>query len=207
MMGDEAHFHLSGQVNKQNMRFWGSENPPIAYASELHPRKVTVWCGVTSERIIKPYFFEDCDENAVTVTGERYRKMLENFVWPEIANMSGYCWQQDGATAHTARATMQMLSGMFQDRIISRNSDFPWPQRSPNLTAPDFFLCGHFKEKVYLNKPPAIQQLKANIQTEIHSIQLQMLRITMENTVKRAGVCEAEMEVIYATLFSIHRSK
>ena len=72
IMGDEAHFHLNGHVNKQNMRFWGTENLQIAYASELHPRKVTIWCGVTSERIIGLYFFEDPDENAVTVTDERY---------------------------------------------------------------------------------------------------------------------------------------
>lgn len=192
IMGDEAHFHLNGYVNKQNMRFWGAENPRIVHESELHPSRVTVWCGVTSERIIGPYFFEDPDENAVTVTGERYREMLVNFVRPEIANMVGYWWQQDGATAHTARATMQMLTVMFQDRIISRTADFPWPPRSPDLTAPDFFLWGHLKEKVYANKPRTIQQLKANIQEEIHAIQPQILRTVMENAVQRARVCEAE---------------
>ena len=89
-MGYEAHFHLHGHVNKQNMRFWGAKNPRIAHASELHPRKITVWCGITSGIIIGPYFFEDPDENAVSVTGERYNQMLENFVQPEIANMAGY---------------------------------------------------------------------------------------------------------------------
>ena len=68
--------------------------------------------------------------------------MLENFFQPEIANMSGYWWQQDGATAHTARATMQMLTGMFQGRIISRNSDFSWPPKSP-----DFFSMGTSEKK------------------------------------------------------------
>ena len=66
-MGNEAHFHF---VNKQNMRFWCTENPQIDHATKLHTRKVIVWCGVTSERIIGPYFLEDPDENAVTVTGE-----------------------------------------------------------------------------------------------------------------------------------------
>ena len=56
------------------------ENPQIALASELHLRKVALWCGVTSETVIGPYFFKDPDENAGTVTGEQYRKMLENFV-------------------------------------------------------------------------------------------------------------------------------
>ena len=112
-MGDEGHFHLNGHVNKQNMRFWSRENPRIAHASELHPRKVIVWCGVTSEGIIGPCFFEYPCENAVTVTGERYREMLENFVQPEIAIMAGYWWQQNGATAYTAKAAMQMLTGMF----------------------------------------------------------------------------------------------
>ena len=32
---------------------------------------------------------------------------------------------------------------MFQDRIISRNSDFEWPPRSPDLTASDFWLWGY----------------------------------------------------------------
>ena len=64
--------------------------------------KVTVWCGVTSERVIGPFFFEDANENAVTVIAERYRDMLVNFVQPQLANMPGYWWQQDGATAHTA---------------------------------------------------------------------------------------------------------
>ena len=50
--------------------------------------------------------------------------MLVNFVQPEIANMAGYWSQQDGAAAHMARATMQLLIVMFQDQIISRNFDF-----------------------------------------------------------------------------------
>ena len=192
IMGDEAHFHLNGHVNKQNTRFWGTENPRQVHASPLHPVKVTAWCGVTSERVIGPFFFEDANENAVTVTAERYRDMLAIFVQPQLANMAGYWWQQDGATAHTARATMQLLTAMFQDRIISRNSDFEWPPRSPDLTAPDFWLWGYLKDKVYANKPRTIQELKANIRQEILSLQPQMLRSVMENSLERARVCEAE---------------
>jgi len=29
IMSDEAHFHLSGYVNKQNLRFWDTENPHV----------------------------------------------------------------------------------------------------------------------------------------------------------------------------------
>ena len=64
-MGDEARFHLNGYVNKQNTRFWGTENPRQVHASPMHPVKVTVWCGVNSERVIGPFFFEDANENAV----------------------------------------------------------------------------------------------------------------------------------------------
>ena len=40
IMGDEAPFYLNGHVNKQNMRFWGTENTPMAHASELHQVKL-----------------------------------------------------------------------------------------------------------------------------------------------------------------------
>ena len=79
-----------------------------------------------------------------------------------------------------------------QDRIISLKSDFEWPPCSPDLTAPDFWLWGYLKDKVYANKPRTIQELKANIRQEILSIQPQMLRSVMENSLERARLCEAE---------------
>jgi hypothetical protein len=29
IMSDEAHFHLNGNVNKQNFRYWAAENPHV----------------------------------------------------------------------------------------------------------------------------------------------------------------------------------
>jgi hypothetical protein len=47
------------------------------------------------------------------------------------------CWfQQGGATCHTADETINMLRGLFGDRLISKNI---WPPHSHDLTPPDFF--------------------------------------------------------------------
>ena len=35
---DEAHFYLNGYVNKQNYRFWGSENPNVSISKPLYPQ-------------------------------------------------------------------------------------------------------------------------------------------------------------------------
>ena len=76
----------------------------------------------------------------MTVTGEKYRAMLRNFLWPAIEIRVRVWFQQDGAAAHTARESMQLLRKRFNGRIISRFSDINWPSRSPDLTSPDFFL-------------------------------------------------------------------
>ncbi|KAJ4437679.1 hypothetical protein ANN_17824 [Periplaneta americana] len=55
-MSDEAHFHLSGSVNKQNFRNWAEENPKEINMRPLHSERVTVWCGVAQFGIIGPYF-------------------------------------------------------------------------------------------------------------------------------------------------------
>jgi hypothetical protein len=50
------------------------------------------------------------------------------------------CWfQKDGATAHTANSTVQMLSEFFGGRIISQNL---WPLKNLDLSPPDFYLWG-----------------------------------------------------------------
>ena len=43
IMSDEAHFGLNECVNRQNFRFWGSENPMDIREISLHSEQVTVW--------------------------------------------------------------------------------------------------------------------------------------------------------------------
>ncbi|KAJ4434071.1 hypothetical protein ANN_16390 [Periplaneta americana] len=138
LMTDEANFHVCGYVNTHNCRFWASDNPQWMHERPLHSKKVVVWCGVASFGIIGPYFFEDGEERAVTVTSQHYINMLQAFLAPELrqGGIADVTWfQQDGATAHTSRASMGELREMFGARVISHRGDVQWPPRSPNLNA------------------------------------------------------------------------
>ena len=54
---DEAHFPLSGQVNKQNMRIWAQAQPHEHVIRPFSVEKVPVWCAIGRRGIIGPYFF------------------------------------------------------------------------------------------------------------------------------------------------------
>lgn len=84
---DEAHFHLSGCGNKQNMRYWCERNPRELHEKPLHSDRVTVWCAVSRVGIIGPYFFQK-NNHAVTVTSDRYVTMLREFFMPALNNMA-----------------------------------------------------------------------------------------------------------------------
>ena len=60
-----------------------------------------------SRGIIGPFFFENKQEEAVTVNGDRYWAMLNKVLFTKIQEKDiGNIWfQQDGATFHTANAT------------------------------------------------------------------------------------------------------
>ncbi|GFT75109.1 hypothetical protein TNCV_2244801 [Trichonephila clavipes] len=49
---DEAHFWLSGYVNKQNCRIWSEANPQVYVETLLHPEKLTVWCALWAGGIL-----------------------------------------------------------------------------------------------------------------------------------------------------------
>ena len=42
LMTDEAHFHLSGYVNKQNYHYWAPENPQELHQRPLQSERLTV---------------------------------------------------------------------------------------------------------------------------------------------------------------------
>ncbi|GFS84053.1 hypothetical protein TNCV_2364551 [Trichonephila clavipes] len=55
--------------------------------------------------------------------------MITNFFIPELNNhdVQELWFQQDGATCHTARATIDLLKDTFGDRLISRFGPVNWP--------------------------------------------------------------------------------
>lgn len=193
LMSDEAHFHLNGMVNKQNCRYWASENPRELHERPLHSPKVTVWCAIGKAGIIGPYFFEDNDGNAVTVNSERYIQMIKNFFLPELRRKRMHIrrvwFQQDGATAHTARASMDVLRPLFGDRLISRFADTPWPPQSPDLSMSDYFLWGNLKAHVYSHMPRTLDDLKRAIRVEVAQIDGAMLERVETNFKKRLRLC------------------
>jgi len=183
-MSDEAHFHVSGFVNKQNFRYWSQANPRALHEKPLHSQKVTVWCAVSASGIIGPYFFEIEAGNAVTVNADRYVEMLQNFFTPQLARFpvnENTLFQQDGATSHTARMSMNAVNALFPNRVISRKGDIPWPPHSPDLTPCDYFLWGYLKSKVFETKPRTIADLKQRIQDEVAAIPVEMLREVMNS--------------------------
>ena len=84
IFSDEAYFDLGGYVNKQNCRIWGTENPHAYIEKPTHPKRVTVWCGFWPRVIIAPFFFENEQGQAVTVNDDRYRGMLNEFLFTKI---------------------------------------------------------------------------------------------------------------------------
>lgn len=54
---DEAWVHLDGYVNSQNYRLWTSENPNAFIEKGLHPVKIGIWCAISRQRIVGPFFY------------------------------------------------------------------------------------------------------------------------------------------------------
>lgn len=191
IFSDEAHFWLNGFVNKHNCRIWSENHPKEIHQKPLHPLKLTVWCAFHAGGVIGPFFFFDDAGNSVTVNGIRYRSMLTNFLWPELdaIDLAGKWFQQDGATCHTANATMALLREKFGESIISRNGPVNWPPRSCDLTPLDSFLWGYVKSLVYSNKPATLDALRMNIVRVIADIRADLCLKVMENWVQRINSC------------------
>ncbi|GFX55154.1 putative DD41D transposase [Trichonephila clavipes] len=160
---DEAHFWLNGYVNKQNCRIWSEANPQVYVETPLHPEKLTVWCALWAGRILL-----QIDEG-------------HNELW----------FQQDGATCHTARATIDLLKDTFGDRLISRFGPVNWPPRSCDLTPLDYFLWGYVKSLVYADEPQMLDHLEDNIRRVITDRRSQMLEKVIENWTSRLDYIRA----------------
>ncbi|GFU91936.1 transposable element Tc3 transposase [Trichonephila clavipes] len=97
-------------------------------------------------------------------------------------------FQPDGATCHTARATIDLLKDTFGERLIPRFGPLNWPPRSCDLTPLDYFLWGYVKSLVYADKPQTLGHLEDNIHRVIADIRPQMLEKSHRNIDVQIGL-------------------
>ncbi|GFV59952.1 uncharacterized protein TNCV_922301 [Trichonephila clavipes] len=119
--------------------------------------------------------------------------MVTNFFIPELNNhdVQELWFQQDGATCHTARATIDLLKDTFGDRLISCFGPVNWPPRYCDLTPLEYFLWGYVKSLVYADKPQTLDHLDDNIRRVIADIRPQMLEKVIENWTSRLDYIRA----------------
>ena len=194
LFSDEAHFHLSGTVNKQNFRYWSQNNPREVHQRPFHSPKVTVWCTILEVGVWDPYFLEE-DGVTVTVTSDRYCAMLQNFLQPKLHDLfkehgvENVWFQQDGANVHTSRCSLDLLREMFPGHVVSLRGDIGWPPRSPDLSPCNFFLWGYLKAQVYQHRPQTLEALTEAITQETAAIPPEMIRRVMGNYRERLNEC------------------
>jgi hypothetical protein len=189
LWSDESRFTNLGLFNRNNTRYWATENPHLIREGAFQERfGVNVWLGVIGLRIVGPIFFYE------PLDGPHYLQFLQNEVEGFLENLpiaiyDRVMFQQDGAPAHNSRAVIQYLTNRFGERWIGTNGPVRWPARSPDLTILDFFVWAYLKEKVYATPPTTLPNLENRIRTAVNTISEEFLRNGLRETVERAYLC------------------
>jgi hypothetical protein len=186
LFSEEATFHTHGVVNRHKCRIWGSENPHVHMEHVRDSPKVNVLCGIMSDRIVGPFFFHES-----TITSAVYLDVLENFVFPQIAEVDGLIFQQDGAPPHFGAIVRTALDERFPGRWIGRGGPINWPPQSPDLTPMDLFFWGYIKGIVYSERVESLPDLRRRNTAAIAAVPVDVLSRVWGKVEFRFDVCRA----------------
>ena len=171
---DESTFHVSGLLNRDNLRIWDSENPDDTCEVEPDSPKLNVWCGIMHDKIIGPFFFAE-----KSITALIYLDVLTEYVSPKLKQYQPQViFPRGGAPPHWGLEVHQFLNETFPDRWIGCDGPISWPPRSPDITQWDFFLWGYVKDIVYRTKVRYINDLQHGIIEAIDTVTVDMLART-----------------------------
>jgi len=104
----------------------------------------------------------------VKVNGQYYRDiLLIRDLLPDINKYSDYfTFQQDGARAHRARETVELLKIETPDFI----PPYLWPPNSQDLNPVDYKIWGLLQERVYKTSIKDVDELRRRIAKELDKL-------------------------------------
>src|SRR5688572_5002634 len=93
---------------------------------------------------------------------------------------------------HTTNAVLDILFDHFEKRLISNR--FPerfdgglrWAPFSPDLNPSDYFLWGYLEDRVYVNRPRTLEDLRNAIFREVYAITTDVMANVVENFALRS---------------------
>ena len=179
-------------VNKQNYRFWGTENLNISISKSLHPEKAE-WAALSVKGIYL-YFF------GPTVTRNIYKELLETKFLP-FAKKIGWVkpshFIQDGATPYRTKEVFEAIYNVYGNRVISlgypklAHVGIECPPYSPDLNSCDFFLWGYIRDHCYSQHPRTTEELMKAIRKTVNIISHEILSKGLYSFRKTIGYCSS----------------
>ena len=176
IFSDESTFTTNGIISSQNCRYWAKDNPHFKITTNSQKfKKVNVWCAITFNKIIGPFFLEG------NLNGNYYLEILSEYFWPHLDEENldlrrNMIFQQDGCPAHSTLLVRNWLNEHFPDKWMGRHGPIHWPARSPDITAMDYFLWGYLKQRVYaIDLQDDIEILKNRIIEAIATVTLDII--------------------------------
>jgi hypothetical protein len=162
---DEKVFTVARPTNCQNDRVYapaGTAKKEVTAARLLRTRptfsrSIMVSVGVSALGTTSIHFIEP----GVKVNGQYYRDvLLMQKLLPDIRELSEfYVFQQDGAPAHRARETVDLLEKETPEFIPPTL----WPPNSPDLNPVDYKVWSAMQEKVYKDRIKDVDELRSHI--------------------------------------------
>ena len=165
-------FHINGNVNRHNCRYWATENPDCVLQIPLHSPKVVVLAGISQRKIYCSFFF---DEN---VNFNNYLYMLANNSYLSLirTDQKLSIFMQDSSHHHWINLVSSWLDEKFKQSWMGcGSSNLSWPARSPDFTPCNYFMWGFKKTKVYTRDKLNITDLKQKITEAFTNITKPML--------------------------------
>ena len=133
------------------------------------------WCWLVCRHLGEQTFVDA----GVKVNGQYYRDiLLTRDLLPDIKQYSDYfIFQQDGAPAHRARETVELLKVETPDFIPSNL----WPPNSPDLNPVDYKIWGILQERVYKTSSKDVDEIRHRIAEEWDKLDQRIIDEAMES--------------------------
>lgn len=186
---DETNFSNNGMFNRKNNHYWSTENPLVVRERNHQVRfSINCWCAILGNRVLAVHFYHG------NLTGARYLELLEEVLLPAIDDLPlnvrmQLMFQQDGAPPHNAHEATDFLNGQFPGRVIATNGNVAWPARSPDLSPLDFFLWGHLKNELYIDRYASVEEMCNKVMDILHNIHHNTLARAVNDLNRRAHAC------------------